>query len=520
MIPPRSTYFAHPSLPRMRIHHILLAVILLGFLIACRKDEVFTDDPGAQLTLTEDTVLFDTIFTTVGSVTKRFTVRNDNDNAVRVDVALEGGTPSPFRINVDGASGTTFDDVEILGHDSIFIFVEATLGANGANDPFIFEDHILFNTNGNEQSVLLLAWGQDAHFYYPDQLIQGLPAFSYIAGGYDQNGVQICETVTWHNDKPYVIYGYAVVDSCCKLVIDPGVKVYFHGGGGLWVYKYGQIEANGEVNDRITFQGDRLESMYDDLPNQWDRIWINEGAEGQDNLLRNCEIKNALIGVQAQTLPWTSGQPLTANRLWLDNVSITNCLTAGLYTENYRVKATNLLVGDAGQYSVVLTGSGEYHFDHATIANYWGFDIRNDPAFLLTNKFVDVFGTAQVRTIEAGSTFRNGIIHGTNGNEFKLDLDESTTPQFFFDHFMFRTDQATDDATRFDQNSTYRNLDPGFKDPSNGDFHLKCTAGAKNKADVPGFDVLNDLDGQSRPNPSDCNGEFGVDLGCYEQVGE
>ena len=406
---------------------LLIPALLALLLTACRKDEVFTDDPGATLTLTADTVLFDTIFTTVGSVTKRFTVRNDNDNAVRVDIALEGGTPSPFRINVDGASGITFDDVEILGHDSIFIFVEATLGENNASDPFIFEDHILLNTNGNEQSVLLLAWGQDAHFFYPDQQIQGLPAFSYIAGGYDQNGNQICESVTWHNDKPYVIYGYAVVDSCCKLIIDPGVRVYFHGGGGLWVYKHGQIEANGTLNERITFQGDRLEAMYDDLPNQWDRIWINEGAEGQDNLLRHCVIKNALIGVQAQTLPWTEGQPLSANKLWLDNVSITNCFTAGLYTENYRVKATNLLVGDAGQYSVALTGDGLYEFDHATIANYWSFEIRNDPAFLLTNKFMDAFGTTRVRTIQAGSSFKNGIIHGTNGNEFKLDLDESTT---------------------------------------------------------------------------------------------
>ena len=317
-----------------------------------------------------------------------------------------------------------------------------------------------------------------------------------------------------------MIYGYAVVDSCCKLIIDPGVRVYFHGGGGLWVYKYGQIEANGTVNERITFQGDRLEAMYDDLPNQWDRIWINEGADGQDNLLRHCVIKNALIGVQAQTLPWTEGQPLSANKLWLDNVSITNCFTAGLYTENYRIKATNLLVGDAGQYSVVLTGDGKYEFDHATIANYWSFEIRNDPAFLLTNKFVDAFGTTQVRTIRSESYFKNGIIHGTNGNEFKLDLDESTNPQFNFSYFLFRTDQPTDDAARFDQNSVYRNLDPGFRDPSEGDFHLKCTAGAKNKADTPGFDVLTDLDGQSRPNPIDCNGEFGVDLGCYEQVGE
>jgi hypothetical protein len=503
----------------MKLRFLLWLALVAMLLLSCRKDEIFTDDPGAKLVLSEDTVLFDTIFTTVGSVTKRFTVRNENDNAVKVDIRLEGGTPSPFRINVDGASGITFEDVEILGGDSMFIFVEATLGASGTNDPFIIEDHILLNTNGNEQNVLLVAWGQDAHFYSTDTLIQGFPPIGFIA---HEN-----QNVHWVNDKPYVIYGcYGVVDEGATLTIDPGVRVYFHGtGSGLWVYVGGRLVANGSVTERIVFQQDRLEELYDDLPNQWDRIWINEGPAGMDNELHNCEIRNSLIGIQAQTFPGTEGQPLSANKLLLDNVNIKNCLTAGLYSENYRITANNLLVGDAGQYSVVLTGSGEYHFDHPTIANYWSFDIRQDPAFLITNKFIDVNGAEQVRTIEntlvteTASTFRNGIIYGNNTNEFKLDIDESVGPLFTFDHFLFKTDQTTnnDNGHFQDQLSIFRNLDPGFHDSSEGDLHLKCNANAKAKATNPGGDVLQDLDGKDRPNFGDCNGNFEADLGCYEQ---
>ena len=496
-----------PSLPPVINYRLLLIGALTSFaLLSCRKDEVFTDDAGAKLVLTEDTVLFDTIFTTVGSATKRFTVRNENDNAVRVDIALEGGTPSPFRINVDGASGVAFDDVEILGGDSLFIFVEATLDQNNASNPFIFEDHILLNTNGNEQSVLLLAWGQDAVFYRPDQSIQGLPAFSYIAGGLDADSNQICETVTWTVEKPIVIFGYAVVDECCKLIIDPGVKVYFHGGGGLWVYRGGAIEANGELENRITFQGDRLEATYDDLPNQWDRIWINESD--QDNRLSYCEIKNALIGIQAQTWPLTDGQPLSSNTLWLDNVSIKNCLTAGLYTENYRIKATNLLVGDAGQYSVVLTGSGSYQFDHPTIANYWSFDIRQDPAFLMTNSFIDLTGTEQLRAIET-STFTNGIIYGNNTNEFKLEIDEAAGVNYTFERFLFKTDQALDDGHFL--GGIFQNQNPGFVDAAEGDLHLSSElVFAADKGGFSPVGVTNDLDGQFY-------GDDGtIPVGCYE----
>lgn len=487
------------------ISHTLLFGLLAVLLFSCRKDEQFTDDPGAMLVLTEDTVLFDTIFTTVGSVTKRFTVRNENASAVKVDIALEGGTPSPFRVNVDGASGTAFSDVEILGGDSIYIFVEATLNANNANNPFIIEDHILLNTNGNEQNVLLLAWGQDAHFFYPTNNGGGFPDYSIIPCG-DH----------WVNDKPYVIYGYAVVDSLCTLTIDPGVKVYFHGGGGLWVYKYGRIEALGTVEDHITFQGDRLEAQYADLPNQWDRIWINEGS--LDNEMRNCVIKNALIGLQAQTFPLTPGQPTSTNKLILENVNIQNCLTAGLYAENYRIDATNLLLGSAGQYSMVLTGGGQYKFDQSTIANYWSFDVRQDPAFLLSNRFLDITGTTQVRSI-ATSSFTNCIVNGNNTNEFKLDVDEAAGPLFTFSNCLLRTDQPTNnDNGHFpDQGVIFRNLDPGFVAPSDGDFHLRATSLAKGKASTPAPNALLDLDGRDRPNFSDGSDGFLPDLGCFEQ---
>src|SRR5690606_30494929 len=64
---------------------LLLAVVALA---GCRRDRLFTDDPGVRLSFSRDTVLFDTVFTTVGTVTKRFTARNPNNRAVRVDIAL------------------------------------------------------------------------------------------------------------------------------------------------------------------------------------------------------------------------------------------------------------------------------------------------------------------------------------------------------------------------------------------------------------------------------------------------
>jgi hypothetical protein len=391
--------------------------------------------------------------------------------------------------------------------DSIYVFVEATLGPGGVNTPFVLEDHIRFQVNGNQQQVTLNAWGQDAHFFRPDQHVQGFPDFSYIAGGYDSLGNQICETVHWTNDKPYVIYGYGVVDSCCTLIIDPGVRVYFHGGGGLWVYRGGRIQAEGTYEEHITFQGDRREAEYADLPGQWDRIWINDGPA--DNVFNHVDIKNALVGIQPQSWIGVPGQPTSANTLVLNNVSIRNCSAAGILSENYRIKSTNLLVANCGQYCVALTGGGQYDFNQATVANYWSYDVRQEPAFVLSNSFTDINGATQVRQVES-STFLNSIIYGGNTNEFILAEDPGATVNCLFSYCLLRTDQNTTGA-HFDVPTIYRNIEPGFADAGNGNFHIGPQSFVVNKGIVDGSDPVSfsDLDGVFRATP---------DLGCYTVV--
>lgn len=506
--PGTRTISAHrPSLHTLkRLLALLPFVVVLLALPGCRKEEMFSDDTSIRLNFSQEEVLFDTIFTTVGSVTKRFVARNSSSNAVRVNIRLEGGSPSPFRINVDGATGTTFNDVEILGGDSIYVFVEATLGPGGSSTPFIIEDRILFNTNGNEQPVKLVAWGQDAHFFYPDRNTPGLPPYSIIAG-LDDNGQTTCETVNWPNDKPYVIYGYAVVDSCSTLSIDPGVRVYVHGGGGLWIYRWGKVQANGTLTEPITFQSDRLEPAYAGLPGQWDRIWVNDGPTGNDNVFTNVIIKNALVGVQCETWPLVPDAPTSAAKVVLNNVRILNCSAAGILSRNFSIESNNLFVGDCGQYSVALTGGGNYFFNHSTIANLWGFSVRQTPAFYLNNLYADINGTVQVRDITA-STFQNSIIHGTLPNEFQLEFNELSTPVLSFRNMLLKTDQNTSGAF-FDQNTIYRNQSPGFVNSVERDFHLTANAFARNLGITSS--AVNDLDGNLR----NCDGG-GWDLGCYE----
>jgi hypothetical protein len=157
-----------------------------------------------NLSFSVDTVVFDTVFTTVGSTTKQFKIYNPSSKSIQIDeIELMGGEQSPFRLNVDGEKGMFLENMVLEGKDSLYAFVEVTLSANAQSQPLIIEDSIRFRTNGKDQYVKLAVWGQDAYFHYKD-LNEGI----------------------WPNDKPHVIYGYAAVDSSKSLTIQAGTNIH------------------------------------------------------------------------------------------------------------------------------------------------------------------------------------------------------------------------------------------------------------------------------------------------------
>ena len=207
------------------------------------------------LRFSADTLYFDTVFTTVGSVTLPLKVYNDHDGTLLIDdIELDGGLVSPFRINVNGLPAadlsTPLRDTPLAPGDSMFVFVEVTVDPNeGAEDvPFWVREDLIFRTNGNEQNVKLLAKGQNAVFH----------------GGPDDYTVLTCDEV-WDDQLPHVLYGRILVEPGCTLTILPGTDIYAHPGSGIWV-RGGTLLAEGELGAPITMQGDRLDDGYEDTP--------------------------------------------------------------------------------------------------------------------------------------------------------------------------------------------------------------------------------------------------------------
>ena len=344
----------------------LLSIITIA--VSCRKNRVFSDSPSKNISLSADTITFDTVFTSIGSSTRILMIYNNNSDNLKINsIRLGGGSSSPFSINIDGQSGTVFNNKEIYAKDSLYVFIKVTINPTDENAPFFQEDSLIFNTNGNEKIAHLIAYGQNVNY------IIGKKTILKTIG--DQTyAFKNCYSVTdsantdvhWTSDKPYVIYNTAFIDSDGTLTIEPGTHVYFHKGAGLWAWSDGQLIVNGTAENPVVFQGDRLEPFYADQPGQWDRIWLMEAREGHGHIIDHAIIRNGFIGLQVQKM-LTNNMAAT----YITNTVIENHTGMGIYANCYSIGMSNLLVDNCGSYCVALTGGGNYLLTHSTIANYW-----------------------------------------------------------------------------------------------------------------------------------------------------
>jgi hypothetical protein len=472
-----------------RIFVVLFLTICVSIsFMSCKKDKFLTD-PSATVAFSQDSILFDTVFTSIGSATRNIRVINRNNQKINISsIRLEKGQSSNFFLNVDGTPGREVSDVEILANDSIYIFVQVNVNPNNiALSPLVIQDKILFNVNGNEQSVKLEAWGQDAHYHFPNTAIQykdGYLPYSTVSYSLSPSGDPISITntaVTWgggalgqaDDNKPHVIYGWLVVDSTQKLIINPGVKVYFHQNAGLWVYRYGTLQVNGTQGNEVTFLGDRREADYADLPGQWDRIWINEGSK--DNYINYAIIKNNFIGIQASIL----SNPNQRGKVKITNTIIKNCSKWGLYTQFFDVWAANNVIVNCKEYCTALTWGGNYTFLHNTFANYYNQDGGRGGQPCV---HIDNYDGTDDWPIDS-LYFANNIIDGSQASELEMDIRTSINPGQLcvINHCLIKGAIPTN--TLIASANNVFNGDAKFDDPATYNFKIGNTSAAKGVGD-------------------------------------
>ncbi|RDV14443.1 hypothetical protein DXT99_15095 [Pontibacter diazotrophicus] len=436
----------------------ILPLLLLLCLFSCEpRDEVITTDPAAVLEFSADTVLFDTVFVSWGSITKRLKVYNRNEKAVRIsEITLAGAAASPYQLTINGVQSPLANDVELRGGDSLYVLVKVNINPSDENLPFLIADSVLFRTNGQQQNVKLVAYGQNAYFHRKEA---------------------IGETV-WENDKPHILLDSVLVQENATLTIRKGTRIYGTDKSVLLVN--GRLLVEGTPEERVVFGGYRQEEAYQTAPGQWEGIRIL--TKSSDNIIKYADIRNTLYGLRI-------GNPGNAGTL-VEGCVVAHAYVDGIVAFTSDVKMVNTLIYNCGQYGFGGLGGGNYEVLYSTIVSYNNRMVRETPLFVVT----DFIPGTEIEKQPTSLRLVNSIVYS---DSYSLKDEVLLSP----------LDAATEVSNNllltevykeaFAQNGNKLNEAPKFKAPAKADFTLDTLSPASSAARfLP--EVLSDLKGTTR----------------------
>lgn len=462
-------------------------LILLGcgslLFSSCKKDKI-NQSGNVKLSFLTDTLTFDTLFVSLGSTTKSFTVRNTEKSPVEISkIYLKGNAGNSFRLTIDGDAGNQAEKIVIPGEDSIYIFVEVTVDPNSESLPFVIQDEVVFEINGNQQQVILLAYGQNAHFF---------------------NG-EVIQSQTWTNDLPYVILNSIEVEKGHTLTIREGTTVYFGGGSGMFVSGTLKIEGGQDTSQWVTFRGYRLDKQvtgvpYDQLPGQWMGLFLMRDSRG--NEINHFRMRGSQYGLNIGNTTLEELNKVSIDNapdLRIQNSEIYNSSTFGLYGFLAKIHATNVLIYNMGRNALHASLGGEYLIEHCTFylrsSNF--FDHKEAGVYLSDYHVYNTSSPALRAALKINMI--NTVADGTVADEILLDISEGGTVQGTIENSAVKG--RAELLTPLILSNNLYNTDNLFEDPAKGDFRLKENSPLIGK----GKDIMvpYDIQGKARSSTPD-----------------
>ena len=314
--------------------------MVLCALVSCSDDEQFTTSRSDVLTLPEDTLKMDTVFSGVSSSTYTFWIHNKNSQALRVnDIRLANGTQG-FRVNVDGEYlSKNISGLEVLGNDSLLVFVELTPATTGKAEPQPVDEQLLLTLeSGVEQLVNIRAWAWDAERW-------------------EDKTVAANEEVT--TTQPIIVYGSLKVAEGATLRLQ-GTQLYFHEDALLEVS--GSVVAEG-----ATLRGDRLDDMfsylpYDNVSGQWQGVRVKEKGR---LTMTDSNIHAAYLGITADS----------CSTVQLTRTIIHNNAGDGIYATSAEIVLDHCQLSNA-EGSLLNAQNSHVTLTCCTLAQYYPFAMR------------------------------------------------------------------------------------------------------------------------------------------------
>ena len=399
----------------------MLALACCALLPACSDNDSFTTSPTAILSFSTDSVVMDTVFSTIGSRTYDFWVYNRSRDGIRLqNVRLRQGNQTGFRVNVDGSyldntTGSVVGSLEVRKGDSIRVFVELTAPENGQTTPVQLNDELVFRLeSGVEQHVVLQGYAWDALQW---------------------RDVVVSSDSTIESRKPIVVYGGLRVDSAATLTIR-NTTLYFHDKAGIEVY--GRI-----VADSTVFRGDRLDHMFDYLPydhisGQWRGIRICSSSF--QNRFMASEIRNAEYGIVCDSTTFDENR----QRLYMERSVIHNCTGSGLEAYNSSIALLRCQLTNTGGDCLAVHG-GVAVVSYCTLAQFYPFTASRGAALRFTNYYGDY--AYPLHAMQMDGSIVTGYADDVVMGETRAN-DSTTLFSYHFENTLLRT-PASEDSISF-----------------------------------------------------------------------
>lgn len=468
---------------------LVLPLLFVTVLLSCSDDDDFSASPSLRLSFSQDTVALDTVFSQVPTATKTFWVYNRSGHGIRcVNIRLERGNQSGFRVNVDGSylgasEGFKVSDIEVRNRDSLRVFVELTSPLNNREDPTLLEDNLIFSLeSGAEQRVNLNAWTWDAITY---------------------NDMRINRDSTIISTRPIIIYGGITVEEGATLTVGPGTTLYFHENAGIEVM--GRLALWGEADNNVVLRGDRIDNMFDYLPydrvsGQWQGIHFHESS--YDNLINYADIHSPYNGIVCDS------SDVSRMKLQLYNSVVHNCQGYGLKSTYSVVDIVNSQLTNTLNDCLAVFG-GVARVMSCTIAQFYPYDANRGAALR--------FGNSQEHPLYAFDC-SNSLVTGYADDVVMSEADTAYNYAFTFDHCILRT-PAVDDTVNIH--------DVIWENPEDtlvgGRKHFRMIDIDQIKYDFC-LDSLSTAIGKAKVNADLPYDRLGIrrddepDIGCYEYV--
>jgi hypothetical protein len=441
---------------------LLVSVLMWS---GCGRPDDF--QPKGDLTFSDDSVKFDTIFTTIPSATQRLYIYNKTNHNILINrVYIERGKESNFSMILDGVPGNDQSNIELAKGDSLIAFF--TMKANADQGDFNLTDNLYFQVGSNTQRVTMFARVLDAYIFR-DTVVR------------DQDNFK------WPTDKPVVVDGYVFVDSLSTLRIPAGAKIYFTARKDSRFNFFSQIFSNGTLivnefgGEPVLMTSFRINKDYNEQAGQWKGIRCSRWSKR--NYIYKTIIKNCVTGVQVDSFSVDNAPKCVIRDCEIRNCSNFGILGLGSVLTNVpnevpAIQAYNTTIQNVGQSAVGMFFGGNYQYFHCSFYGDRSITFnRSQPLFGFQN-YTQTQSGAIDKAFRGNVVLQNSIIWGTNDEEFALSVAGNQLVGAQISNNILKTKLSAD---KIPGSNNILNQNPRFKDVASNkyDFRLQANSPAR-----------------------------------------